>query len=174
MFPTNRTVRARIVFTFLTGLLMLSLSRPAAAANLSEDTPAVVHHKDISKLQESLRDKGYYDGPIDGVAGPRTRAGIRRYQKAENLPVTGRSDGETAGKLGVGPESIGGNFKGAGQEVGAGGKELAHEMKQGKPIAGGKEMGKGLGRAGRKVGRGIKKAVTTDSDRGDREKNARP
>lgn len=175
MFPTNRTVRARTVFTFLAaGLLMLSLSRPASGANLNEDRPAVSHHKDISKLQEILRDKGYYGGQIDGVIGPQTRAGIRRYQKSEGLPVTGRLDAETAGKLGVGPESVGGNFKGAGQEVGAGGKELAHEIKKGKPIAAGKEMGKGLGRAGGKVGRGIKKAVTTDSDRGDREKKVRP
>jgi hypothetical protein len=29
----------------------------------------------------------------------------RQYQKAENLPVTGQLDAETAGKLGVGSES---------------------------------------------------------------------
>ena len=33
-----------------------------------------------------------------------TRAGIRAYQKAENLPVTGQLDTQTAGKLGVRPE----------------------------------------------------------------------
>jgi hypothetical protein len=54
--------------------------------------------------------------------------------------------------------------------VGKGGKELGHEMKQGKPIAAGKEMGKGLGRGGKDFGQAVKKAVTTDSDRGDREK----
>jgi hypothetical protein len=54
--------------------------------------------------------------------------------------------------------------------VGQGGKELGHEVKQGKPIAGGKEFGLGVGRAGKKVARGVKNAVTTDSDRGDREK----
>jgi hypothetical protein len=43
-------------------------------------------------------------------------------------------------------------------------------MKEGKPVAAGKEMGKGIGRAGKKVGEGVKKAVTTESDRGDREK----
>ena len=109
-------------------------------------------------------------GPVDGVLGSRTRAGIRQYQASEKLPVTGRLDAETAGKLGVGPESIGGSFKGAGQEVGQGGQELGHEMKQGKPIAGGKEFGLGVGRAAQKVASGVKKAVTTDSDRGDREK----
>lgn len=162
MFPSNKW--ARMVFTFLAAwVLMLSLSRLAAGAN-----------REVSKAQESLRDKGYYSGQIDGVMGSQTRAGIRRYQKSEGLPITGRLDTETAGKLGLATESVGGNFKGAGRDVAAGGKELGHEIKQGKPIAAGKEMGKGLGRAGAKVGRGIKDAVTTDSDRGDREKNARP
>ena len=41
---------------------------------------------------------------VDGVLGLRTRAGIRSYQKAENLPVTGQLDTRTAGKLGVTPE----------------------------------------------------------------------
>ena len=55
-------------------------------------------------MQETLRDKGHYRGKIDGVFGLRTRASIRGYQKAENLPVTGQLDTPTAGKLGVAPE----------------------------------------------------------------------
>ena len=43
-------------------------------------------------------------------------------------------------------------------------------MKKGKPVAAGKEMGKSVGRAGEKVGHGVKEAVSPESDRGDREK----
>lgn len=146
--------------TVALGVLGLSLTTSASAAS-SEDT---------RKVQKSLTDKGYDVGPADGHMGHRTRAGIRKYQASENLTVTGRLDADTAGKLGVGPESVGGTFKGAGQEAGAGGKELGHEMKHGKPIAGGKEFGIGVGRAAQKVGSGVKKAVTTDSDRESREK----
>jgi len=65
-----------------------------------------------------LHDKGYYSGNVDGLMGVETRAALREYQKAEELEVTtGRLDPETAGKLGVGPESVGGSFKGAGKEV---------------------------------------------------------
>ena len=142
------------------GLFGLSLT-PSALAGSSDD---------IRTVQKSLNDKGYDVGPVDGVLGTRTRAGIRQYQASEKLTVNGRLDAETAGKLGVGEESIGGSFKGAGQEVGQGGEELGHEMQQGKPIAGGKEFGLGVGRAAQKVAGGVKKAVTTDSDRGDREK----
>jgi peptidoglycan hydrolase-like protein with peptidoglycan-binding domain len=131
---------------------------------------AALNKQDIQKIQQSLSDKGFYHGQSDGISGPQTRAGIREYQKSESLPVTGRMDETTAGKLGVGPKSEGGSFKGAGQEVGQGGQELGHEMKQGKPLAGGKEFGKGVGRAAQKVGQGVKKAVDTDSDRDAREK----
>jgi len=149
-----------VTLTVAVGLLGLSLTPNASAAS----------SEDIRKVQKSLIDKGYDAGPVDGVLGSRTRAGIRQYQASEKMKVTGRLDVETAGKLGVGPESIGGNFKEAGQEVGQGGQELGHEMKQGKPIAGGKEFGIGVGRAAEKVGSGVKKAVTTESDRGQREK----
>jgi len=68
-------------------------------------------------------------------------------------------------------ESVGGEFKGAGKEMGRGSEEAAHEMKKGKPVAAGKEFGKGAGRFGEKVGKGVKKAVSTESDRGNREKS---
>ena len=149
-----------LTLTVVLGVLGLSLTATATAASSEE----------IRTVQKSLNDKGYDAGPVDGVLGTRTRAAIRQYQASEKLTVNGRLDAETAGKLGVGPESIGGSFEGAGKEVGQGGQELGHEMKQGKPIAGGKEFGLGVGRAAKKVASGVKKAVTTDSDRGDREK----
>jgi len=147
-------------------MLGLSLAPQASAAtNLSKE--------DIEKVQKSLADKGFHPGNVDGVLGTRTRGGIRKYQKSEGLPVTGRLDAETAGKLGVGPESIGGNFKGAGREVAEGSKEAGHEVTEGKPLAAGKEFGKGIGRAGEKIGKGVRSAVSTDSDRGDREKKTK-
>ena len=149
-----------LTLTVALGMLGLSLAATATAASSEE----------IRTVQKSLNDKGYDAGPVDGVLGTRTRAAIREYQTSEKLTVNGRLDVETAGKLGVGPESIGGSFKAAGQEVGEGGQELGHEMKQGKPVAGGKEFGIGVGRAAQKVASGVKKATTTDSDRGDREK----
>jgi peptidoglycan hydrolase-like protein with peptidoglycan-binding domain len=155
-------MRLTIVAALVLGILGLSQTPIASAANLSKE--------DIEKVQKSLNDKGFHPGKVDGVLGSRTRSGIRDYQRSEKLPVTGRLDAETAGKLGVGPESIGGRFKGAGREVAEGTKEAGHEVHEGKPLAAGKEFGKGIGRAGEDVGKGVRKAVSLDSDRGDREK----
>jgi peptidoglycan hydrolase-like protein with peptidoglycan-binding domain len=171
----SKSVRTMVVFTFLaTGILGLSLTLRAFAANPQEEQPAASHSQDIKKVQESLRDKGYYHGNVDGISGPQTRAAILQYQKDENLHTTGRLDAKTAGKLGVEPKSVGGEFKQAGKDVGHGSEKAGHEMKEGKPVASGKEFGKGVGRFGKSVGRAVTKAVNPDSDRGDRQKKEQP
>jgi peptidoglycan hydrolase-like protein with peptidoglycan-binding domain len=150
----------RMVFVFLmAGMLGLSLMPQAFAGNRGN----------IKKVQETLRDKGYDPGPIDGIMGSQTRAALSQYQKAQNLPVTGHVDAETAGKLGVEKESEGGDFKTAGKDVGRGGEGVGHEMKKGKPIAAGKDLGEGVGKGGKKVGEGVKKAVSPHSDSQDPE-----
>lgn len=135
----------------------------------SAQPPGKLRREQIQQAQQSLNDKGFDVGRADGVMGARTRAGVRLFQQSENLPVTGRLDSETLGRLGVGPGSIGGNFTGAGRDVAKGSRELGQEIKQGKPVAAGKEFGKGVGRAAEKIGAGVVDAVSPDSDRGDRE-----
>jgi hyperosmotically inducible protein len=53
----------------------------------------------VRLMQQALKKEGYDPGPIDGVQGPQTTAAIEAFQKAENLPVTGRANAETLGKL---------------------------------------------------------------------------
>jgi peptidoglycan hydrolase-like protein with peptidoglycan-binding domain len=161
MSTNKKAFWTRLVFVFLmTGMLGLSLAPRASAGDRGN----------IKKMQESLRDKGYDPGRIDGVMGSQTRDAISQYQKSENLPVTGHLDGETAAKLGVGQESEKGDFKTAGKDVGRGGEGVGYEMKQGKPIAAGKDIGEGVGKGGKKVGEGVKKAVSPSSDSNDPEK----
>jgi len=160
MNPNSKAVWARVIFTLLVTVMFGLCLMPRASA---------LDRGDTKKVQETLRDKGYYTGPVDGIMGPQTRAAIRQYQQSENLPVTGHLDGGTAGKLGVGPETVGGDFKASGEAVGKGGEGVGHEMKEGKPIAAGKDMGKGLGKGGKDVGKGVKKAVSPKSDSKDPE-----
>ena len=63
----------------------------------SGDSPSRLNHPHfytygavVSNVQACLADMKYFHGPIDGDLGPRTSAGICRYQIDKGLPVTGR------------------------------------------------------------------------------------
>lgn len=53
------------------------------------------------RVQLSLARKGYYDGEIDGVMGPGTRAAIRAYQMDRGLPISSTIDGSLVRALGI-------------------------------------------------------------------------
>jgi peptidoglycan hydrolase-like protein with peptidoglycan-binding domain len=60
--------------------------------------------KDNGRMQEAqraLQAKGYYQGAIDGIAGPRTQSGLREFQQDQKIEVSGKLDGETAKRLGL-------------------------------------------------------------------------
>ncbi len=55
----------------------------------------------VVDVQHALSRRGYYRGPIDGQAGPGTRAAIRAFQIDRHLPVSGRIDGNVVRSLGL-------------------------------------------------------------------------
>ncbi len=106
MFLVSRRVKTRIVRVLLmSGMFVASLPSFAAVSEPSQEALAVVHQNDVKKMQQALHDRGYYRGKLDGVIGLRTRASIRTFQTAENLPTTGQLDSRTVSKLGIKPES---------------------------------------------------------------------
>jgi len=155
MFLASKVAWAGIVFILVT--TGISGPRPtliASEPNLRNEVPVVEHRTDVNRIQETLRDKGHYRGKIDGVFGLRTRASIRAYQKAENLPVTGNLDAQTAGKLGVTPE---------------GREEAGYETAKGKPSAGIK-WARGSGRTRKTLRKTVNTVAVPESDRADHEK----
>ncbi len=52
-------------------------------------------------VQVELKDRGYYNGPIDGDVGPVTEAAISRYQSASDLAVTGTINEALLVSLGI-------------------------------------------------------------------------
>jgi hypothetical protein len=138
MFLASKIGRVGMAFTLLTtGVLVIGLPRRAAGADFNKEGVAVfIIKNEIKKVQETLRDKGHYSGKVDGAFGLRTRAGIRAYQKAENLPITGQVDSRTAEGLGVRPESTWDNPKSAGPEIGHVSDRAGDEMNRDKPSAG--------------------------------------
>jgi peptidoglycan hydrolase-like protein with peptidoglycan-binding domain len=110
----------------------------------------------VRAAQEKLNAKGYTAGTPSGRMTVVTRKALRKYQKDENLTVTGRLDESTMTHLNVG---AGKTMSSAPSDIGRGGKAAGHDIVGGHPIAAAKAIGTGVGRAGKKVGEGTKSAV---------------
>ena len=54
---------------------------------------------DVLFVQETLGAAGLYDGPIDGVAGAKTRLAVRRYKRRHGLPVDDTIDAEFTARV---------------------------------------------------------------------------
>lgn len=54
------------------------------------------------QVQAALQQQGYYQGPVDGVVGPGTRAAIAAYQQDNGLRVTGTITHGLLYNLGIG------------------------------------------------------------------------
>jgi len=121
MVLVSKAALSGIVFLLMTMGISEPRSTVVPSANFNKGLLAVEDRNDVKKLQETLRDNGHYRGGVDGILGLRTRASIRAYQTAENLPVTGELDADTAGKLGVRPQGY---------------ENTRYEAAQGKPSAG--------------------------------------
>jgi peptidoglycan hydrolase-like protein with peptidoglycan-binding domain len=137
MFLACRSVETGIVFALLIGGMFVSNPQSlTAGSELGEKASAVVPQNYVKKLQLALQDRGHYRGKVDGVIGLRTRASIRAFQKAENLPATGQVDPRTARNLGVGPETIRSSSAAARQRPIAGQEQPGNEAVRDKPWAG--------------------------------------
>lgn len=156
MFFAGKIGCSGIVFVLLT--TWISGPRPTpidASANLNTRAPADTYWNDTKKMQQNLQDRGHYHGRIDGVPGLRTRASIRGFQKAENLPITGQLDTQTADKLEVRPEVR---------------EETRNETTQDKPSAGIK-WAKGSRQRSKTPRQPVKKSSLPQSSRKDGEKS---
>ncbi len=80
--------------------LATALLAAALALVASTAAPAAVD-PDAAALQVALRAQGYYDGPIDGVAGPATKAAVVRFQRGAGLVPDGVAGPLTREALGV-------------------------------------------------------------------------
>ena len=71
------------------------MTRPSRAAPATQSAQPQAPQTPVASdlvlvLQEGLFTLGYYDGAIDGLPGPATRAAVEAFQRDNGLPVTGQ------------------------------------------------------------------------------------
>ena len=70
-----------------------------AGSGASASAPAADGKAERARIQAALAAQGYDPGPADGVFGPRTRAAVAAWQKAQGLRPTGELDAASAQAL---------------------------------------------------------------------------
>jgi peptidoglycan hydrolase-like protein with peptidoglycan-binding domain len=55
----------------------------------------------VAQVQDRLADLGYYDGVIDGIMGPQTRAAINAYESTHSLVVDGMISSQLLDRMGL-------------------------------------------------------------------------
>src|SRR5215207_2219144 len=90
MGPTTGVMSPRALTAAF--VLVLVLAAPTTAAAVSKPN--------VAALQVALRARGLYTGTIDGVVGPSTTAGVRRFQRRARIAVDGVVGPQTRRALG--------------------------------------------------------------------------
>ena len=60
---------------------------------------AALTRSQLQSLQTALNQRGFASGTPDGIMGPVTRDGIRRYQRSAGLPADGYPDADMLQRL---------------------------------------------------------------------------
>lgn len=90
------------------GELDLATARALGIPSDVTSSPAqteFISAESVRFAQTSLKDRGYYTGPINGVMNQATRTAIRQLQRERNLQPTGNLDLITARELGIASDS---------------------------------------------------------------------
>jgi peptidoglycan hydrolase-like protein with peptidoglycan-binding domain len=53
----------------------------------------------VRRAQETLAEKGFDPGPVDGIWGSKTKSGVMKFQESEGLLASGQLDEQTKNRL---------------------------------------------------------------------------
>ena len=86
-------------------LLEYMLFNKGGATSGSEPVPSL-DPVFVRSVQIELVERGYYHGEIDGIAGPKTREAVDRFQRDAGLVVNGAMDQRLLEELRIQPTSV--------------------------------------------------------------------
>lgn len=103
-------------------VVALALSSTAVSARDNSYVDATT----IRQVQQTLQNRGFRAGPVDGVMGSATRTAIKQFQQSQNLETTGQLNRQTLVALGVQPDTT----RGASPRVDAYGPATIRKVQQ--------------------------------------------
>ncbi len=103
----------KVAIVIALNLFLIALSIYTSHFNkqtFSQDSTAVVSQygsqsSEVTKIQQRLKNWGYFDGPVTGYYGSLTTEAIKKFQKTHGLTVNGIADEATLEKIGISSDS---------------------------------------------------------------------
>lgn len=79
-------------------------AKQAAAARYRRSTQKEPDPERYKEIQQSLADKGYFAGPVNGTWGPGSVEALKRFQRDQNIGDDGKLGSLSLIALGLGPK----------------------------------------------------------------------
>lgn len=93
-------IAAASLFAVMTLSATAQADKTAAIGQLNMAGVPDLDRDNVRQVQDALEAKGFDPGPIDGIAGPRTKAAIRKFQDRFGMKASGEIDNQTLFALG--------------------------------------------------------------------------
>lgn len=100
----KKTVSSTLALVVAVALSAPVWSQSMSAGGAAKAGAAAPSDDAVRTVQEALKEKGHYTGPIDGQWGAETQAALREFQQSSGLDATGQLDPETRKQLGMSGE----------------------------------------------------------------------
>ncbi len=78
-----------------------SAANTNAAPAKKRKPPFRANKEQVTQAQNLLKQRSFYSGEADGKLNPDTRAGLKKYQEAEGLKITGTLNAVTLQKMSI-------------------------------------------------------------------------
>lgn len=107
--PSRTLVWLKTAIIIALNICLISLavfsSRAEALTMKEESAPVVSQYgstgAEVTKIQQRLKNWGYFDGPVTGNYGTLTMEAVKKFQRTHGLSVTGIADAATLEKIGL-------------------------------------------------------------------------
>lgn len=109
---TDKKILCRRILSFLLALVLLGGIGTIAAVKTDDSSVSTLSKmgsrgEEVRRIQQKLKNWGYYTGSVDGIYGSQTQSAVRKFQRDNGLTVDGIAGPKTLSYLGISSGSSG-------------------------------------------------------------------
>ena len=96
-----RLIRQTAVIVFLNSMVIAVLCSVFPSPAVDALSKMGSTGAEVKAIQQTLKERGLYNGSIDGIYGSQTQAAVKKFQKQQGLAVDGIAGPQTLKRLGI-------------------------------------------------------------------------